>query len=147
MSAFVVEDRTINSIVSWLGCEITRNHWLWDKLIEYLGKNDTTVPNISIATWEKDLAIQMFQLNIAGVEVRYGKGETEANRDLNFRYMPVLPPTDVQALKSMNCWLYQCMEGNIPEHPLYKFFDDIVVRYLLEKIVYNSPEYDNATWG
>jgi hypothetical protein len=102
---------------------------------------------ISLNDWQEDLARNMFALNIVGVENRYGKGEAAQFRDLNFTYTPVVPPADIQALKTLNCWLYRCDEGTIPDHPLYRFFDAVVVRHLLEKIVYHLPAYDKATWG
>ncbi len=147
MSAFLVEDTTINRIVSWLAIEITRSHWLRGKLTAYCTEHGLPSPLPASDAWEKVLAQRMFQLNIAGVEARYGKGEAADFRELNFRYQPVLPPADIQALKSMNCWLYQCMEGTVPEQPLYRFFDEVVVRYVLGKIVYTLPEYDQAEWG
>jgi hypothetical protein len=50
-------------------------------------------------------------------------------------------------LKSTECWLYQCHEGDVRTHPLYRLFDEVVVRHVLEKIVYRLPAYDEATWG
>jgi hypothetical protein len=47
----------------------------------------------------------------------------------------------------MKCWLYQCAEGDVPERELYTFFADVVEKYLLRKIVYNLPEYDQAEWA
>ncbi len=145
MSAFMVEDITINSIVSWLEREIYRSPWLREKLHNFLATTEKSY--LSADEWQPVLAQRMFQLNIAGVEDRYGKGEAAHFRELNFHYQPVVPPSDYQALKSMNCWLYQCMEGKVPEQPLYRFFHDVVARHLLEKIVYNLPAYNQAKYG
>jgi hypothetical protein len=64
MSAFVVGDRTINRIVTWLKGEAERNTtikvWLAG---EY---------NIDLESegWDEKLAIAMFQLNIDAVNIR-----------------------------------------------------------------------------
>jgi len=49
-------------------------------------------------------------------------------------------------IKSLQCWKYQCSEGDIPETKLYQFFEE-VEHHLALKIVINLPEYDKATWG
>jgi hypothetical protein len=147
MSAFMVADETINRSVSWLEREIHRSSWLGDKLTDYHRSAEQANSHGSLGLWEQALAERMFHLNLAALEARYGKAETVEYKERTFRYVPVAPQSDIQALKSINCWLYQCMEGDIPSNPLYRFFDDIVVRYLLEKFVYNSPAYDTAVWG
>jgi hypothetical protein len=43
--------------------------------------------------------------------------------------------------------VYQCTEGDVPKSNLYRFFTDAVETYLLKKIVYDLPEYDNAEWA
>src|SRR3712207_3239267 len=100
MSTFMVADDTINSIVSWLEREITRSLWLREQLNTY-----AAATGLSFIEWQADLAQRMFQLNIAGVDARYGKGETARLGELYFTYAPVSPPSDIQALKSINCWL------------------------------------------
>jgi hypothetical protein len=101
----------------------------------------------SEAGWIKHLGQAMFQLNINGVEARYGSGEAAKFRKLDYRYQVTEPVPFVQVLKSLQCWLYQCREGDVPESELYKLFDDDVQPYLMSKIITMLPDYEEAAWG
>jgi hypothetical protein len=82
MSAFVVEDDTINRIVWWLSREAFRSPRLKISLEHTLGINTCS------ATWEQELGQAMFQLNIDAVNDRYGQGEAARFRDLTYSYRP-----------------------------------------------------------
>jgi hypothetical protein len=140
MSAFLVEDRTINTIVNWLAREI--DHL---SLIPYKLRRLGIEP--SVPGWEEKLGEAMFQLNIAAVEDRYGKGEASKFRTLAYRYQQTSPVPLVQVLKSLQCWLYQCCEGGEPATLLYTLFDTDVRVYLMSKIITMLPEYEEAYWG
>lgn len=99
MSAFMMEDGTINRVVTWLSWEVTRSLWLKRKAEEALHL-DTTTHN-----WKDILGHAMFELNIDGVNDRYGEGEAEKFK-LNYHYTPATV-SEIQVLKSMQCWLYQ----------------------------------------
>ncbi len=140
MSAFMVEDKTINRVVTWLTREVQRNRFTLDWLAREYGVD------IESAGWDEKLAQAMFQLNCDGVNARYGEGEAEKFRPLNFSYKPEIYHSLVQVLKSLQCWKYQCSEGDVPETKLYQFFEE-VEHHLALKIVMDLPEYDKATWG
>jgi hypothetical protein len=89
----------------------------------------------------------MFQLNIKAVDARYGNGEAEKFRKLNYRYQIIMPVPLMQVLKSLQCWLYQCCEGDVPETELYGLFDTDIQMDLMGKIIGILPEYQNAVWG
>ena len=140
MSAFMVEDQTINRVVTWLRREVGTNHYTLDQLARQYGVNLTS------DKWDEKLAKAMFQLNCDGVNARYGEGEAEKFRPLNFTYKPEGDTFLVQVLKSLQCWKYQCSEGDVPETKLYQFFEE-VEHHLALQIVIRSPEYDKAKWG
>ncbi len=141
MSAFMVEDKTINRVVTWLTREVATNrHFTLDWLAREYGVD------LESAGWDETLAQAMFQLNCDGVNARYGKGEAEKFRPLNFTYKPEDYHSLVQVLKSLQCWKYQCSEGDVPETQLYRFFE-AVAHHLALKIVMGLPEYDKAKWG
>jgi hypothetical protein len=127
MSAYMVRDETINRVITWLSWEINRSDWLKKKVSDEL-RLDTTK-----ADWEEILGLAMFQLNIAGVNERYGGG-AQKFRKLNYRYSPA-HGSQIQVLKSMQCWLYQCMEGEVVKNPLYQFFDSVIAPYLMSSII------------
>jgi hypothetical protein len=140
MSAYIVEDTTINQVVTWLSSEVSVSHFILDQLER---KYDIDLVS---DMWDEKLAKAMFQLNCDAVNARYGEGEAGKFRPLNFTYQPELYFSLVQALKSLQCWLYQCSEGEIPTTKLYQFFRE-VENLIALKIVFSLPEYDKATWG
>ncbi len=140
MSSYMVADETINRVVEWLYWEVTKNQWLRDKLERVSGIDTTSYG------WSETLGKAMFDLNIAGVNDRYGDGEAEKFRDLNYGYKPA-HGSEVQVLKSMQCWLYQCSEGEVVKHPLYQFFQDMVEPHVMSSIISDLPEYQAAAWG
>src|SRR6266508_1323315 len=140
MSAFMVKDETINRVVYWLSYEVAKSQWLKEKMENAL-KIDTTTYN-----WEETLGRAMFQLNIDAVCDRYGNKKAETFQELHYRYAPVFG-TKIQVLKSLQCWLYQCLEGEVVKKPLYQFLDSVIVRYVMASIIRDLPEYNHAKWG
>jgi hypothetical protein len=138
MSAYIVTDTTINRVLTWLAAEIRRSHYLRDKVEKATGIDTTRL------AWEDELGKAMFQLNIDGITARYGS--TERVRWRNFLYVATYCPP-IQVLKSLQCWLYQCCEGEVPQTELYKLFDTDVQQYLMSKIITSLPEYEEAEWG
>ena len=139
MSAYIVEDTTINRVVTWLTSEVSTNHFSLVVARKY--KIDLTSDQ-----WEEKLAKAMFQLNCNGVIARYGAGEPEKFRPQNFTHKPEPYSSLVQVFKSLQCWKYQCSEGDIPKTKLYQFFTE-VENHLALKIVDSLPEYQKAQWG
>jgi len=140
MSAFMVEDQTINRIVTWIKREVQTARYALDRLARKYNVDLTS------DTWDETLANAMFQLNVDGVHARYGNGKAEQFRPLNFTYKPEGDTFRVQVLKSLQCWMYQCNEGDVPQTKLYRFFEE-VENYLALQIVMDLPAYDKAKWG
>jgi hypothetical protein len=140
MSAFMVKDETINRVVWWISREVATSEWFKEK-VESALHIDTTKSG-----WQQKLGQAMFELNIAGVDDRYGEGEAKKFRELNYRYSPA-SCLEIQACKSLHCWLYQCAEGEVVKKPLYQFFDTVIERRLTDSIIYTLPEYQRAEWG
>jgi hypothetical protein len=140
MSAFMVADETINRVITSLSWKITKSQWLKKKVEDAL-QIDTSKHN-----WEEDLGHAMFELNIAGVNDRYGDNEAKKFRALNYRYAPARG-SQIQVLKSLQCWLYQCMEGEVVKKPLYQFFNTFIEPHLMNSIISDLPEYNSAEWG
>lgn len=134
MSAFMVEDKTINRIISYLCNGAEREIPHATRGISLFTKEDKEVFGKSL-----------FDLNIAGVNARYGEGEAEKFRPLDYCYCSELPPHTVQAYKSLQCFLYQCSEGNVPEDPLYKKMEGIV-NALAHHIVNDLKIYQESKW-
>lgn len=52
----------------------------------------------------------------------------------------------VQFIKLLECYLYQCSEGDTEQSPLYIAMDGLK-RTLYEELIHSLPEYDAAQWG
>ena len=144
MSAFVVGDETINRVVDWLWRDSVGSR----KATTYaLDGYDLNVDGAA-----ERLANDMFNLNVAGVNARYGPNEAEKFRPLDFQFSPSVKWGDsavanaCRALKALHCWQYQCSEGDIPETPLFKMFDE-VDSAICHWIIDTMPEYESANWG
>lgn len=135
MSAFLVEDVTINRIVNWLLRELSQSYYLTEEL-KKLG--------YEVDDMER-LAKDMFRLNLNSLKQRYGSAE--GFRELCFTYKYTSPVAKIQVLKTLQCWLYQCAEGNVVRKKLFRFFDEAVKMYLMSRVIYELPEYDEAKWG
>jgi hypothetical protein len=140
MSAFMVEDKTINYVVNWLRREIDRLPIISHKL-------KTVGFDTGESGWAEKLGQAMFQLNRNAVDARYGNGEAAKFRQLDYRFEHTEAVSLMQVLKSLQCWLYQCTEGDVPETALFGLFDTDVQMYLMDKIITALPEYEQADWG
>ena len=143
MSAFIVEDEIINlplglfyteAVGSGAHDEIPRRL----KQAGYnIGEDETEIER---------LAQEMFRLNCEAVNQRYGEGAAETFRELNFKYQFTPGTNTAQAYKALECWLYQCTEGDIWKSPLYELIKNIA-NSLAHRIAMNTPEYKKARWG
>ena len=140
MSAFVVEDKTINGVVAFLA--LTRDLDRVRRVVEQEMGAD-----LSTGDGCQQIAEAMFRLNCNAVDQRYGEGESATFRDLDYRYQRVIPPSIVQAYKSLRCWIYQCSEGDVPEASLLYSTMAKVSDALAHEIVTGLPAYDRAEWG
>ena len=87
-----------------------------------------------------EMGQKLYQLNSQAILARYGRpGDVP-----DYRYAVVFPPV-IQQLKSLQCLIYQCSEGKVPESALYQL---MLKRKgeLASEIISNLPEYDQADW-
>lgn len=139
MSAFVVEDKTINRAVTFLAID-REGDWLRNYIRENLGVDLTT------GIGRETLGQLMFSLNCDAVNQRYGDSEAKEFRTVNYAYRLESGVTRVQAFKSLQCWRYQCSEGDIEQNDLYKTMDS-VLGHMAEMIVTRLPVYDSLAWA
>ena len=104
------------------------------------------------------LGSRMKRLNDEAVSCRYSDAQRESYHspateedEFAFSYKHRTPMSSlgdkVQALKSLQCLIYQCSEGDIPEKST--LYADMVKkeRLLMGEIIGMLPEYDRAVWG
>lgn len=153
MSAYVVDPKTINRILSFCRDQYPNSGscgFLGSEIKRHLAKAEWDTDNLA------DLGQAMYNVNINSVCQRYPDCESghnipgtmvsaDSNELIPFIYRHE-SCNKFQALKSLHCWLYQSCEGNVEEHPLYKAFEAIC-RALTSDIVHSLPQYDKAEWA
>lgn len=139
MSAYIVDDETINKIVSYLYAKAN-------------GPDSTAYPGLDKMGYNllnpvdlERLAHLMFSLNVDAIQARYGEAEGEGFPLPDFKYV-FTPATQIEVIKALECWKYQCTEGNIPKSELYKAM--VQTHYLLcADYIHRLGEYEDAPWG
>jgi len=139
MSAYIVDDKTINRIVS-------------AAILHTLGSLAPAprllVPdNPELDDWHS-LGSAMRDMNVAAVIARYGPSDSLPGPSplLPYQFQPVTAPGLVQTIKSLACYLYQCSEGDIPNWRLYQQLDKWQTE-LCQHYVTESDAYEQAEWA
>ena len=135
MSCFVMDENRIASLAHEI---ITRN------------KGDLLVGEHGEVYGRENLTDAMLALNIDAFRQRYGVRIFIQDLDCidldTRRWHPLQALSNVQFFKSLQCFLYQCCEGDADEKPLYKTLD--AIRGLFAPFINeDSAEYDAAEWG
>lgn len=135
MSSFVVSEECMNNIINGLFW----NHefkQLYGYMLEKAGYNSS-----------KDfqrLREELYCLNARGTGQRYSNDQI-LHTLIQFDWKDNSHVNEWQVLKSMQCLLYQCCEGDTDEQALYKFLDKVIdcwKDYLISKV----KEYQIAKW-
>lgn len=145
MSSYIVDDETINRILSYLASTAHRASYGAMYALRELGYD------LSNTDDRKRLGDAMFALNVSATSQRY-PGEsietlpgTVGHYEFTFRHET---PNAQIALNELQRWIYQCAEGDVPECPLYHVFDHvaridimqaILDRYALETAPVSAP--------
>ena len=145
MSSFVVEDKTINRVVSFLYHDRDRGEYCRCQL-GVLGFHLQDAKEGEIEVELQRFGQAMFDLNCEAVNQRYGPGEAAKFRplDYSFKWESWGGGQEIfSTLKALRCWLYQCSEGNVPQTELFKIMDGLADA-IAYGIVCDLPDYENA---
>lgn len=135
MSAYIVEDLVIHQIVSFLHHDRDAQH-----IRRELGERWKLHPDGNELC--ERLGLEMVLLNRQAVNVRYR--ETEIAQPYRFSYKLT---SDLQAFKSLRCWMYQCSEGDLPEtSDLYKTMRELRLSWAESIIDKHVPAYAQTLW-
>lgn len=154
MSAFVVDPKTINRILTFLEGRVLGDDTT--QLGRFAQKELTKIewgltPSETIC----DLGQAMYNLNVNAVRQRYPDDEPHElpgsyGEDDKARLLPYEKETVRcsvhQAFMSLRCWLYQCSEGNVPGSSLFQTFAKIRDR-MAYGIAIDHPAVEAAEWG
>ena len=124
---------------AWLICDQTLNH-IAHIMVKGYRDNDALANEHT----QKSMANALKQMNLEALYQRYDDEYDGSDCIVS----PTLYPhatSPIQTYKHIQCFLYQCSEGDVPECLLYK-----KVRKLQYQVAYsiveNLPEYNEANW-
>ncbi len=139
MSSFIVQDRTINRFINFV-------YWLKssdlnkDFILRKLKGVGLSVENDAFC---QEFGFALMSLNCMAVASRYDENLNQKAID-GFKFGNI-EVTEIQALKSLQCLLYQCCEGSVPKTKLYKVLREIETS-IMHSIINKMPEYEKAGW-
>lgn len=132
MSAYLVNQATLQSAVEAV---LIGEDTSWKDRLEFDAKAVTA------------LGRELFDLNQIALAARYGdNGEEPTFKGRAFSAVADGGDANVQRFKSLQCLIYQCSEGDVPETDLFKRISAAGGK-LAAIIVSKSPAYDKAGWG
>ena len=152
MSAFIVDSDNVNGIVAWLHADAISRSTRQGEVSTY-GSARTEILTLGYDIEDygdcEQLATAMFALNVYAVQQRY-PGEPVDQLpgcgDNTFTYEAIWPPAAIQAFKSLQCWHYQCCEGEAINESMYRTFVQ-VISLIGCAIASATPEYETAAWS
>ena len=113
MSSYVVDDTTINSIIS---------------AMKYAMKYKRIYPNPEydneLRKPAKELGQAMFELNCEAVNQRYGENQAQEFRSLDYEWKEDFHNSQKKVYDNLGEFIYQCSEGDVPNMPLFKAIDN-----------------------
>ena len=142
MRWFITNDKTLNNIINYL--YNNKNSFIERRLIEEYDltirgyKNDDLLINAL-----QRFGIILRKLNLKQTSIRYKGNIPYKNNKYKFKWLKKV--NIYQALKSLQCLIYQCTEGNYKEEIMYKILKDME-HSLMDDIIEKIPEYSLAKW-
>lgn len=86
----------------------------------------------------------MRKLNESSIRSRY-PDDPDMIPDAPLRFRTSNPCSSYQLAKSLQCFLYQCDENDVPDRALFKALETFL-NQVFESIVTDSPQYEAAKW-
>jgi hypothetical protein len=149
MSSWIVEDKSINFIVSCLR-SASYSDEMFNSMINNILKENGFILNCEGDNTVFNLGYAMKNLNCKATGYRYKKNNNPILKAYKFEDVKTGFHNEdkkyiFQLLKSVQCFKYQCSEGNYIKTKLYKMFKDIE-DVLKSQIIDQIPEYKKAVW-
>jgi hypothetical protein len=135
MSAYVLEDRETSRLARDIFARIAE---FGPVRAERLGFGELVTGS------PEELAEKLYQLNVEAVAQRYSLHRERT--PVQFIPGAGLSSSPVRGYKLLQCYLYQCSEGNVPETALFKQLSALAGD-IAQDIVQSLPAYDDAPWG
>lgn len=151
MSAFMMSKESLAKIAAYVHREVQQDKYSLDYIRDireacrkYEAANNKVV---SIGCPSPQTVYRVLELmNAESLYQRYG----DALKDNISDTVPAIPfwghLKKVEVYKLLQCYTYQCAEGNVPETALYKAIETME-HDLADSIVRAMPEYEATNWG
>ena len=143
------ENAGVENMSSWIVKPITIN-----RIVSFLSWNDGGILGVRFkqmfgelnAKECEKLGQQMIKLNCRAVSKCYNQPiNKEKIKEYAFSDVWGTTAKKEQVLKTLDCFLYQCNEGNISKTKIYKNLEK-ARQLLADEIISKIPEYDKAAW-
>lgn len=131
MSAFIVNKESIEHIGTLLYSENYFKRKIKECLLIDLDEKDGF----------NKLCTELYRLNYDAVNHRY-REQTELKEE---KYYFLTNTNRYQSIKTVQCFIYQCSEGDIPDRKLFKLVEDLLLM-LCENLITESIKYKKAKW-
>ena len=146
MSAFMVSEQTISTIAAsiWSASLATQGVGIYLATEKF--KDIENILDRYNEISESKLARELYKMNADAVNQRYGTADFENVPKIKSGLALMRYDKPAIIVKMLDCFLYQCTEGDVPDRPLYKaveLFRDSLCKYIVSRL----PDYENAAWG
>lgn len=145
MSMFIMKEESIAAIAYYMAYMLNNDRNFTNKTMRDNLRHGDVWDDYTNRFDAELLFDELYLWNYRSRKVRYGE-------DFEFQEWGIMPDEEdfksvsaIQIKKSLDCYLYQCCEGSIPEKPFYLGVVAFRDR-LANKIVNSLPEYDGAEW-
>ena len=138
MSAYIVNKKTIDKIVTHIynqQLETVKSYYPAIYQASQENDNDGLQP-----VNPQKLGQRLWAMNVKAVDARY----KEQNPVELYRF-DLCVSRRIQTYKSLQCYLYQCSEGDVPQLPLYQELQQLLSD-IASTIINNLSEYEEADW-
>jgi hypothetical protein len=141
MSAYIVKHATVNRIVNFLASGEAKDARIGIKGLDFWNTDTTDAWDACEAFGKK-----LHAMNVAAIKARYGNDVKDMMPRTKYQFFFMPSGRKHQLLMSLNCFLYQCSEGSVPNRKLFKQLEQLA-RDVAMWIATTSPEYDACEWG
>lgn len=115
---------------------IVTNETIVDCVDAILGRNASEEKRVFLGQ-------RLVEMNTYAVNVRYRE---TSPADTYVDDKSQMPQTNIQLFKSMQCFIYQCSEGDTETaFPEYAMVEEVMNR-MAREIVVRLPQYETAAW-
>jgi len=140
MSSWIVEDKTINRILTWID-RLSANTITGSSVYKLFKKIGYDLTEKNDYKELDKLGQEMLKMNYKAINARYDSKKRATKYEFKRELVDI-----VQVLKSLQCFTYQCCEGDVPKMELYIALNRIE-EILMSEVISEKTNYNEMEWG